>query len=217
MGLVIEAENFIMGQDSVEYNYLSSEPTWANRYQWQSIQKVVFEYPDLTKKVFEIGCGSGATAKFLSSLGFEVIGIDPSTSGIKIANAAYPELKLFQGSAYDDLAKQYGKFPFVVSLEVIEHTFYPRKFVETLYELLEDQGVGIISTPYHGYWKNLALAVTGKLDAHFTVLWDGGHIKFFSEKTLRSLLEDAGFRKISFIRVGRIPPLAKSLIAIVEK
>ena len=217
MELVKEAENFIMGQDSVEYNYLSSEPKWANRYLWQPIQKVVFEYPDLTKKVFEIGCGSGATAKFLSSLGFEVIGIDPSTSGIKIANAAYPELKLFQGSAYDDLAKQYGKFPFVVSLEVIEHTFYPRKFVETLYELLEEQGVGIISTPYHGYWKNLALAVTGKLDAHFTVLWDGGHIKFFSEKTLRSLLEDAGFRKISFIRVGRIPPLAKSLIAIVEK
>jgi len=206
-----------MSKNYAEFHYSNAEPTWANRYLWQPVQEVVLEYPDLTKKVFEIGCGSGATAKFLSGLGFEVTGIDPSTSGIKIANAAYPELKLFQGSAYDDLAGQYGKFPFVVSLEVIEHCFYPRQFAKTLYELLEEQGVGIISTPYHGYWKNLALAVTGKMDAHFTVLLDGGHIKFFSEKTLKSLLEEAGFRKISFVRVGRILPFAKSLIAIVEK
>lgn len=157
------------------------------------------------------------TAKHLSDLGLDVTGIDPSKSGIELANSAYPELKLFQSSAYDDLAKQYGKFPFVVSLEVNEHSFYPRKFIETLYELLEDQGVGIISTPFHGYWKNLALAVTGKLDAHFTVLWDGGHIKLFSLKTLKTILEEAGFRKISFVRVGHIPPLAKSLIAIVQK
>lgn len=200
-----------------EYQYTNSNPTWSNNYLWGPLQDAISQYPDLTRKVFEIGCGSGATAKHLSDLGFDVTGIDPSKSGIELANSAYPELKLFQSSAYDDLARQYGKFPFVVSLEVIEHSFYPRKFVETLYELLEDQGVGIISTPYHGYWKNLALAVTGKLDAHFTVLWDGGHIKFFSEKTLRSLLEEAGFQKISFIRVGRVPPLAKSLIAIVQK
>jgi len=200
-----------------EYQYTDSNPTWSNNYLWGPLQDVFSQYPDLTRKIFEIGCGSGATAKHLSDLGFDVTGIDPSKSGIELANSAFPELKLLQSSAYDDLARQYGKFPFVVSLEVIEHSFYPRKFVDTLYELLEDQGVGIISTPYHGYWKNLALAITGKLDAHFTVLWDGGHIKFFSEKTLRYLLEEAGFQKISFVRVGRVPPLAKSLIAIVQK
>ncbi len=78
-------------------------------------------------------------------------------------------------------------------------------------------GVAIISTPYHGYWKNLALAVTGKMDYHFTPLWTHGHIKFWSRDTLGRLLREAGFENISFRRVGRIHPLAKSMIAIAEK
>jgi 2-polyprenyl-6-hydroxyphenyl methylase/3-demethylubiquinone-9 3-methyltransferase len=68
-----------------------------------------------------------------------------------------------------------------------------------------------------GYLKNLALAVSGKMDAHFTALWDHGHIKFWSMKTLRLLLEEVGFTNIRFHRVGRIPPLAKSMFAIARR
>ena len=42
----------------------------------------------------------------------------------------------------------------------------------------------MLSTPYHGYLKNLALAVSGRMDRHFTALHVGGHIKFFSIETL---------------------------------
>ena len=42
----------------------------------------------------------------------------------------------------------------------------------------------------------LGCAVSGQMDAHFTALWDHGHIKFWSERTLRLLLEEAGFRDI---------------------
>jgi len=44
-----------------------------------------------------------------------------------------------------------------------------------------------------------------------------GHIKFWSVKTLACLLKGAGFKDISFLRVGRIPSLAKSMIAIARK
>ncbi len=78
-------------------------------------------------------------------------------------------------------------------------------------------GTAILSTPYHGYWKNLALALSGKLDRHFTALWDHGHIKFWSMKTLTLLLEEAGFRDIRFARVGRVPALAKAMIAVARR
>jgi 2-polyprenyl-6-hydroxyphenyl methylase/3-demethylubiquinone-9 3-methyltransferase len=55
------------------------------------------------------------------------------------------------------------------------------------------------------------------MDDHFTALWDYGHIKFWSMKTLRQLLVEAGFVDIRFMRVGRIPALAKSMIAIAGK
>ena len=121
------------------------------------------------------------------------------------------------GSAYDDLAARYGRFPAVISLEVVEHLYFPRKFAATLFSLVEEGGIAIVSTPYHGYWKNLALAVSGRMDSHFTALWDHGHIKFWSIATLRTLLEEAGFVDIRFERVGRIPVLAKSMIAIARR
>jgi 2-polyprenyl-6-hydroxyphenyl methylase/3-demethylubiquinone-9 3-methyltransferase len=67
---------------------------------------------------------------------------------------------------------------------------------------------------YHSYLKNLALAVTGKMDQHFTALWEGGHIKFWSAKTLSSLFDGEGFERIGLYRVGRIPQLAKSMVVV---
>ena len=55
------------------------------------------------------------------------------------------------------------------------------------------------------------------MDAHFTALWDYGHIKFWSIATLTRLLAEAGFVDIRFQRVGRIPALAKSMIAIARR
>jgi len=168
-------------------------------------------------RLFELGCGNGSVANVLAQHGWDVTGVDPSSEGIAKANAAYGHLKLYEGSAYDDLAKQYGHFPIVISLEVVEHVYFPRLYAATLYSLLEPGGTAIVSTPYHGYWKNLVLALTGKMDAHFTALWDHGHIKFWSMKTLRLLLEEAGFQSIEFTRVGRVPALAKSMIAFARK
>lgn len=128
-----------------------------------------------------------------------------------------PEAKLEVGSCYDDLASTYGQFPYVVSLEVVEHVFLPRKYAQCVYNLLEDGGTAFISTPYHGYLKNLALALSGKLDRHFTALWDYGHIKFWSVETLGKLLKEAGFKQVEFVRLGRIPPLAKTMLAIAKK
>ena len=172
---------------------------------------------DGPKRVFDLGCGNGSVAAQLAERGYDVTGVDPSEEGIQQAKAAYPKLRLELGSAYDDLAARLGTFPVVLSLEVVEHVCFPRKFAACVHSLLEPGGTAILSTPYHGYWKNLALALTGKMDHHFTALWDHGHIKFWSVRTLRLLLEEAGFRDVVFRRVGRIAPLAKSLIAIARR
>jgi len=153
----------------------------------------------------------------MSDHGYTVTAIDTSVDGIKLARFGFPGIAFHYGSAYDDLSKKFGKFNAVVSLEVVEHVFEPRKYAATLYELLEYGGAAIISTPYHSYIKNLALALSGKMDAHFTALWDYGHIKFWSIKTLRILLLEAGFREVRFRRVGRILPLAKSMIAVARR
>ena len=123
------------------------------------------------------GVGNGSVAQVLTQQGWDVTGVDPSAEGIAMANARYPHLKLYLGSAYDDLAAKYGRFPVVTSLEVVEHVYAPRQYAATLFDLLEPGGVAFVSTPYHGYWKNLALALSGEMDAYFTAPLDHGHIK----------------------------------------
>jgi 2-polyprenyl-6-hydroxyphenyl methylase/3-demethylubiquinone-9 3-methyltransferase len=202
------------------YQWVDSELTGAHNYLAPRLKSILLAEREASKgenRLFDLGCGNGAIAAVCSDLGFDVTGIDPSREGIAQAQSAFPHLKLERGSAYDDVVSRFGRFDYVVSLEVVEHVFAPRKYAATLYSLCKENGVAIVSTPYHGYWKNMALALAGNWDFHFTALWDCGHIKFWSIKTLSILLQEAGFRDIVFYRVGRIPPLAKSMIAVARR
>jgi 2-polyprenyl-3-methyl-5-hydroxy-6-metoxy-1,4-benzoquinol methylase len=203
-----------MAEALVEYRYNNSSPSHHYNYLGAKVREILLAEAPPPRRVLDLGCGNGFKANQLSELGYDVLGVDASESGIEIAQKAYPKVKFVVDSAYNDLAASYGHFQVVISLEVIEHCYDPRKFAERVYGALEPGGLGIISTPYHGYLKNLALALTGNLDNHFTALWDGGHIKFFSIRTLSRLLQEKGFEELRFYRVGRIPLLAKSMIAV---
>lgn len=198
------------------YKYDDASLNSSHSYLVPAVQKILSEYEreNRGRRLFDLGCGNGSVTKIIAERGYAAIGVDPSEEGIRQARANYPELHVDYGSAYDELAEKYGCFDVLVSLEVVEHVYNPRKYAATAYSLLNEGGIAIISTPYHGYWKNLALAASGSLDKHFTALWDHGHIKFWSIPTLSTLLKEAGFKHIQFHRVGRIPVLAKSMIAV---
>jgi 2-polyprenyl-6-hydroxyphenyl methylase/3-demethylubiquinone-9 3-methyltransferase len=201
------------------YAYEDGDLNPSHDYLLPSLLQILasLHIPQDRKRIFELGCGNGAVAEVLTRHGYQLTGVDVSAQGVEQAQRRHPHLSLQLGSAYDRLVETYGRFPVVISLEVVEHLYAPRVFARTLFDLIEPSGTVIVSTPYHGYWKNLALALTGRLDHHFTALWDHGHIKFWSMATLRQLLREAGFHSITFRRVGRVPALAKSMIAIATK
>jgi 2-polyprenyl-6-hydroxyphenyl methylase/3-demethylubiquinone-9 3-methyltransferase len=201
------------------YEYSHAENTHAHAYLLPTVkgELAMLQQKLAPRRLFDLGCGNGSVGALLSRDGWSVTGVDPSSEGIAEARKAYPHLRFEQGSAYDDLAARYGQFPVVTSLEVVEHVYSPKDYARTLFELVEPGGTAIVSTPYHGYLKNFTLAITGKMDQHFTALWDHGHIKFWSIATLTRLMQDVGFQNIRFHRVGRIPALAKSMIAVAQK
>ena len=196
-----------------DYNYHLPNVAHTHGYLMPVVERLL-ESIGGEAAIFELGCGNGANAGYLTSKGYTIVGVDPSESGIAIAKKNFPDCQLELGSTNDDLAMRFGQFDVVLSLEVIEHVYSPKQYVEIVRALLKPGGVAIISTPYHSYLKNLALAVTGKMDQHFTALWEGGHIKFWSGKTLCSLFESVGLKQIGLYRVGRIPQLAKSMIVV---
>jgi len=196
-----------------EYIYYDDHETHAGSYLLAPLTALLQRARATgAKRLLDVGCGNGAFAKQAAALNFEVVGVDESRSGIDFARRTPSPVEFRVASVYDELSSTLGHFDVVTSLEVIEHLYDPRRFVKSMFDLLNPGGLLILSTPYHGYLKNLALAVTGRMDRHFTALWDHGHIKFWSEVTISSLLDEAGFREQAIKKVGRIPPLAKTMI-----
>jgi 2-polyprenyl-3-methyl-5-hydroxy-6-metoxy-1,4-benzoquinol methylase len=148
-------------------------------------------------KILDLGCGNGSLSNVISECGYEVFGMEESPSGVTIASKNFPNCQFIQGSIYNSPPPDLeNAFDVVISVEVIEHLFYPSELVRLARKCLKPGGYLILTTPYHGSFKNLALALSGKMDKHFTVLWDGGHIKFFSVETLTKLLETEGYTEI---------------------
>ena len=169
--------------------------------------------------VADLGCGNGALLAEFRTYAFELYGIDMSTSGISHGRRAYPGIHFQVADLTADLSglDVAGKCDVVISTEVVEHVFLPRLFLSNCYKMLKPNGRLILSTPYHGYLKNLALAVTGRMESHFCALWDFGHIKFWSRKTLTALLEETGFTTEKFQGVGRFPFLWKTMVISARK
>ncbi len=154
--------------------------------------------------ILDAGCGGGDFAIGLHQAGYKVFGCDLNESAIKAAKAR--NVGQFElASLYEPLAAHFGRdaFDAIVSIEVIEHLYSPRVFAERCHEALIPGGILIISTPYWGYLKNIVLALTNRIDRALTTLWEGGHIKHFSRKTLTALMQDAGFEVIGFKGCGQ--------------
>jgi 2-polyprenyl-6-hydroxyphenyl methylase/3-demethylubiquinone-9 3-methyltransferase len=141
-----------MAEGYHDYGYQSAGLGCSHDY----LLPKVIEILDIERKnrgasrIFELGCGNGSIANELQKRGFEVQGVDNSESGIRVAREHYPNLKLGVGSVYDDLAGKHGKFPFVLSLEVVEHLLFPRKFARAAYNLLEGGGLSSFQRPTTG-------------------------------------------------------------------
>ena len=168
------------------------------------------------KSIIDFGCGNGFITRQILRNGFNDFGVDESASGIEIANKEFPGRFYLQDISKSPLPDELGDkiFDTVIASEVIEHLYAPNKFLNYCRDLLMRNGGGeiIITVPYHGYLKNLALSFFNKWDFHHTVLWDGGHIKFYSKNTLSQILECNSFFPTAFIGCGRFPYMWKSMI-----
>lgn len=168
------------------------------------------------KRVLDLGCGNGWFTKELQDLGMSPTGIDPSKTGIEHAKTIAPSVLFYQSDIYENTFDK-SEFDAVVSLEVIEHLFDPAKLAQFARARLKDDGRLMLTTPYHGYVKNLAMAITNKWDFHHHPCRFGGHIKFFSRKTLIDLIEPEGFRFEKFVGCGRVFGLWKSMLIVFRK
>ncbi len=200
--------------EGIGYEYRAANHEVSHAYLKPTVDKFLKNVPP-GSVVIDLGCGNGSFLSLFQDRQWRLFGSDFSPSGIQFARTAFPGITFVLADAErpaGDLLQQAGLADVIISTEVIEHLYDPKAFLRNGHDLLKPGGMLLLSTPYHGYLKNLLLALTGKLDRHFTVLWDHGHIKFWSRKTLTEALEQAGFADVKMIGSGRFPWLWKSMV-----
>lgn len=198
--------------DYADYGFTESAPAHTFSYLQQPILSLLDKSSN--QHIIDLGCGNGYLANVLLQNGYNAFGTDASAQGIEIARKINPDRFFLQDLSTGKLPADLQHIPFdtIISTEVIEHLYDPAGFINFCKQTLKGKGQIIISTPYHGYLKNLVLGILGKWDSHMNPLWHGGHIKMWSRKTLSKALTDAGFTVVAFKGCGRIPYFWKSMI-----
>ena len=167
-----------------------------------------------TLRVLDLGCGSGRASKLLLSNGHNVFGLEVSETALRKARRVEGAKGWVQASCDGPLPFAEKSFDAVYCAEVIEHLIDPQTVLTECHRILKPSGILFLTTPYHGLIKNLVL-MSMAFDRHFNVR--GDHIRFFSVRSLRSLLSDNGFRPERTWRLGRYAPLWKNMAVLARR
>ena len=159
------------------------------------------------ERVLDVGCGDGAFALALQEAGAHVAAVDVAQEAVSRAQRrGVAAVKVDEGVP---LPFEDGEFDAVWAGETIEHVVDVVAWLGELRRVLRFGGRLLLTTPYHGRMATILLGLRGRaFDEHFDPRAD--HLRFYSARTLRALLRDAGFADIEISRAGGPPLLRKA-------
>jgi 2-polyprenyl-3-methyl-5-hydroxy-6-metoxy-1,4-benzoquinol methylase len=154
--------------------------------------------------VLEIGCATGYMTKALHNrLGCHItaVEIDPAQ-----AEQAKPEAdKLIVGNICEsETQNRVGSgFDYVIMADVLEHLPEPAEVLRWVKTIIGDKGSLIVSVPNVAYYKIRKQLLLGRWDYTDFGIMDNTHLRFFTEKTLKTMLTDNGYHIDELTRMFR--------------
>jgi SAM-dependent methyltransferase len=148
--------------------------------------------PGTTKRVLELGCGSGATLKWLRAQRpvEYAVGIEMSPEASRRAASVF-DLVLTNNVETMELPD--GGFDLILALDVLEHLVDPWTIVRRLHGLLAPGGVIIASLPNVGHYSVVVpLIALGRWTYATDGLLDRTHLRFFTRRTAIELMTSSG-------------------------
>ena len=162
----------------------------------------------LSARVLEVGCGAGMAAPHLRRLGATVLeGIEPHAPAASVA-AASGSYDLVCNSSWDAWAPTAGvNYDAIIFADVLEHLADPVMVLGRVRGLLRrPSGKLVLSLPNVRH-ISVVFGLLARGDWHYQSagILDQTHLRFFTSKSARRLLNDNGFTLVSFDRYGALP------------
>ncbi len=169
--------------------------------------------PPNGRSLLDVGCYTGVFVEIAARHGWDAWGVEPSHWAAEQAQARGHYV--VQGTLETaDLPEAY--FDVVTMWDVIEHLTDPRGALQRIHRLLKPGGLMVVHT------LDIESPFARLLSAHWPWLMEM-HIYYFSRHTLRTMMEQCGFRVLSdkpqgrYLRLGYLMNRVGALVPLVGR
>jgi methionine biosynthesis protein MetW len=185
-------------------------------------------------RIAELGCGDGSlVVEVANALGIrDIYGVDINNSVLK--KATNKGIKVFKTDLNSDLLPFKDSFFDVVLMEeVIEHLVNPDNAIREAYRVLKAGGLFLVSTPNLAWWLNRLALLFGYQPywSECSTIYNvgkfkrnqkqplSGHLRLYTYKALKQLLELYGFQVIASkgVTYNNLPSVFKHLDRLISK
>ncbi len=142
--------------------------------------------PDI--HLLDVGCSSGAFVWIAERMGFRAEGVEPAE---KPARAGRERGLTIHSGFLEELRLPRSSFDAVTLFEVIEHLDKPTALLDECHRLLKPGGILVVGTGNTDSWTRRILKNHWDF---FDLHQHGGHISFFSPRSIEVLAGRTGFR-----------------------
>ena len=151
-------------------------------------------------KILDVGCSGGELARRLRDGGHHVTGIDVAAFGSITENC---DEFIAVDLDVDGAAALHGRhFDLLVAADVLEHVREPEQRLGELVELLSPGGHVVISLPNFSHWYSRGRVAAGLFDYDTRGILDRGHLRFFTRRSMRRMLANAGLTAVQWETTG---------------
>lgn len=190
---------------------------YADIKRLEFIKTKLAQFIPVNGTVLDVGCGNGIISLQLGKQGYQVHGIDMSDKSIENAKRKNPFSNVtFSVVDAETLRASGQRYNAIVCSEVLEHLHQPAGLVTQLHEILDDNGILLVTVPNgkgpreslvtkpflrlrkknNWVWRSVVGLKKSLGYSGTTIQSDNDnldHIQFFTRKQLRSLSQENGF------------------------
>ena len=182
-----------------------ADPLWKKKFE-------IINKHGVTKEILDIGCNVGDFSEMFIESGHVVSGADIDTENL--GKARQKKICTIQTDLNYGINLPNESFETIFALEIVEHLSNSERVVKEAYRILKKDGKFYVSVPYFGFLKRILVS------AFFFDLVFGykqPHLRFFSEKMFKEMLEKNGFKIEKVYKLGRFFPFYMDMMVVCTK
>lgn len=163
-----------------------------------SRHRMLVELASQGKKILELGCAAGYITRHLNERGCKVTAIEIDAEAAERARPWCEKLIVHDLNQPGWVQEAGGGFDTVLCGDVLEHLVQPDTALRQVKDLLAPGGRVIICLPNIAHIRVRVRLLFGNFDYAPAGIMDATHLRFYTYKTARELIEGCGFRIVSY-------------------